>query len=215
MTVWTIGHSNVGVEVLIESLKRSAIEVLCDIRRFPMSRRNPQFNREELAASLAEVGIEYQHWPSLGGRRTPSKDTINLGLRDAGFRGFADYMWTPEFEEAIVGAARPRGNEATRRHVRGGRAMAMPPLVDLGRPPGTRRRSEAHRGRQRAPREDGAVRAGAGWSRRVSSVAVSPWRTAISCQFVDCRACFLSEREGAGQLRPYRRTLRRQPGAVR
>ena len=102
MTVWTIGHSNVGVDVLIESLKRSAIEVLCDIRRFPMSRRNPQFNREELAASLAEVGIEYQHWPSLGGRRTPAKDSINLGLRDAGFRGFADYMWTPEFDEAIA-----------------------------------------------------------------------------------------------------------------
>jgi uncharacterized protein (DUF488 family) len=102
VTVWTIGHSNVGIEVLIESLKGSDIEVLCDIRRFPMSRRNPQFNREELAASLSEAGIEYQHWPSLGGRRTPAKDSINLGLRDAGFRGYADYMWSPEFNEAFA-----------------------------------------------------------------------------------------------------------------
>jgi uncharacterized protein (DUF488 family) len=102
VTVWTIGHSNVGVDVLIESLKGSDIEVLCDIRRFPMSRRNPQFNREELAASLVEAGIEYQHWPSLGGRRTPAKDSINLGLRDAGFRGYADYMWMPEFNQAFA-----------------------------------------------------------------------------------------------------------------
>jgi len=102
MTVWTIGHSNMDIEVLIDVLKGASIEVLCDIRRFPMSRRNPQFNRDDLAASLAEAGIEYQHWPSLGGRRTPSKDSINLGLRDAGFRGFADYMWTPEFDEALA-----------------------------------------------------------------------------------------------------------------
>lgn len=102
MTIWTVGHSNVGVELLIETLKNAGIEVLCDIRRFPMSRRNPQFNHDSLAASLAAAGIEYQHWPSLGGRRTASKDSINLGLRDAGFRGYADYMWTPEFEEALA-----------------------------------------------------------------------------------------------------------------
>jgi uncharacterized protein (DUF488 family) len=102
MTIWTVGHSNVGIEVLIEALKGAGIEVLCDIRRFPVSRRNPQFNRDALAASLAEAGIEYQHWASLGGRRTASKDSINLGLRDAGFRGFADYMWTDEFNEALA-----------------------------------------------------------------------------------------------------------------
>ena len=101
MAVWTIGHSNVAVEVLIAALKGSRIEVLCDIRRFAMSRRNPQFKQEALSATLASEGIEYQHWPSLGGRRTASKDTINLGLRDPGFRGFADYMWTPEFDEAM------------------------------------------------------------------------------------------------------------------
>jgi uncharacterized protein (DUF488 family) len=102
MEIWTVGHSNVGVEVLIHALKGAGIQVLCDIRRFPVSRRNPQFNREELAASLAEAAVEYQHWPSLGGRRTPARDSINLGLHDAGFRGFADYMWTPEFDEGIA-----------------------------------------------------------------------------------------------------------------
>jgi uncharacterized protein (DUF488 family) len=101
MTVWTAGHSNVGVETLIDALKSAGIKVLCDIRRFPMSRRNPQFNRDALAASLAAAGIEYQHWPELGGRRTPAKDSLNLGLRDAGFRGFADYMWTQEFDAAL------------------------------------------------------------------------------------------------------------------
>jgi uncharacterized protein (DUF488 family) len=88
--------------MLLEALTGAGIEVLCDIRRFPMSRRNPQFNQDALAASLADAGIEYQHWPTLGGRRTASKDSINLGLRDAGFRGFADYMWTPEFDEALA-----------------------------------------------------------------------------------------------------------------
>lgn len=101
MTVWTIGHSNVAVEVLLSGLQGSGIEVLCDIRRFPMSRRNPQFNEDALRASLAKAGIEYQHWPSLGGRRSASKDSINLGLRDAGFRGFADYLWTRECDEAV------------------------------------------------------------------------------------------------------------------
>jgi uncharacterized protein (DUF488 family) len=90
------------VAALIEALTGAGIEVLCDIRRFPLSRRNPQFNHDALAASLAEAGIEYQHWPSLGGRRTAAKDSINLGLRDAGFRGFADYMATPEFEAALA-----------------------------------------------------------------------------------------------------------------
>ena len=100
-TVWTIGHSNVEAGVLIEALHGAAIDVLCDIRRFPMSRRNPQFNRDDLAVTLAQAGIEYQHWASLGGRRTPGDASPNMGLRDAGFRGFADYMTTPDFNQAL------------------------------------------------------------------------------------------------------------------
>ena len=102
-TVWTVGHSNVEFARLLAMLKPAGIEVLFDVRRFPMSRRNPQFNGEAMAISLAAEGIEYRHWPGLGGRRTPSADSINLGLRDPGFRAFADYMWTGEFEEALAG----------------------------------------------------------------------------------------------------------------
>jgi uncharacterized protein (DUF488 family) len=101
-TIWTLGHSNVLAAKLIETLKGASIALLVDIRRFPMSRRNPQFNREALSASLREAGIDYLHAPELGGRRTPNRDSINLGLRDAGFRGFADYMWTPEFDVALA-----------------------------------------------------------------------------------------------------------------
>ena len=101
-TIWTVGHSNVPVSQLIETLSKASIGLLVDIRRYPMSRRNPQFNSDALAASLREAGIDYRHAPELGGRRTPQPDSFNLGLRDAGFRGFADYMWTPEFDAALA-----------------------------------------------------------------------------------------------------------------
>jgi uncharacterized protein (DUF488 family) len=100
--VWTVGHSNVPLAKLLETLAGASIALLVDIRRYPMSRRNPQFNGEALAASLADAGIEYRHAPELGGRRQPNADSFNLGLRDAGFRGFADYMWTPEFDSALT-----------------------------------------------------------------------------------------------------------------
>ena len=110
-TVWTCGHSNVPAAALIDALTGAGIEVLWDIRRFPMSRRNPQFNHDALAASLAEASIEYQHWPSLGGRRSATKDTVNLGLRDPGFRGFADYMATPEFDAAFASLVAEAGGK--------------------------------------------------------------------------------------------------------
>ncbi len=101
-SIWTVGHSNVPAAQLIETLTKASIELLVDIRRYPMSRRNPQFNSDALAASLREAGIDYRHAPELGGRRTPHPDSFNLGLRDTGFRGFADYMWTPEFDAALA-----------------------------------------------------------------------------------------------------------------
>jgi uncharacterized protein (DUF488 family) len=101
LTIWTVGHSNVRFEVLLDALRSADIRLLFDVRMYPMSRRHPQFNRERLSQSLAEAGIEYRHLPSLGGRRKPEADSINLGLRDEGFRGFADYMQTPEFDEAL------------------------------------------------------------------------------------------------------------------
>jgi uncharacterized protein (DUF488 family) len=101
LAIWTVGHSNVLFEALLDALRSADIRLLFDVRMYPMSRRHPQFNRERLSQSLAEAGIEYRHMPSLGGRRKPEVDSINLGLRDEGFRGFADYMQTSEFDEAL------------------------------------------------------------------------------------------------------------------
>ena len=100
-TIWTVGHSNVPAEVLLDALRSAEIQRLVDVRMFPQSRRNPQFNRDRLAATLGEAGIEYTHMPSLGGRRTPREDSANQGLKDEGFRGFADFMATPPFERAL------------------------------------------------------------------------------------------------------------------
>jgi uncharacterized protein (DUF488 family) len=100
-TVWTVGHSNVPFEALLDALRSAEIRILFDVRMYPQSRRNPQFNRDRLSQSLAEAGIEYRHMPSLGGRRKPDEASINRGLRDEGFRGFADYMQTPDFDAAL------------------------------------------------------------------------------------------------------------------
>jgi len=72
-----------------------------DVRRFPGSRRHPQFNSADLATSLSESGIAYRHAPELGGRRTPRRDSRNTAWRHASFRGYADYMETPEFAAAL------------------------------------------------------------------------------------------------------------------
>jgi uncharacterized protein (DUF488 family) len=99
--VWTIGHSNHPVEALIATLISARIELLVDVRRYPGSSRNPQFNRDVLAATLARHRIEYIHAAGLGGRRQPLPESANTGLRNAGFRGFADYMTTMEFNAAL------------------------------------------------------------------------------------------------------------------
>ena len=71
------------------------------MRTFPGSRRYPHFNRDALAASLAERGVAYAHRPALGGRRRPRPDTRNTAWRNEGFRGYADHMETPEFRDAL------------------------------------------------------------------------------------------------------------------
>jgi len=100
-TIYTIGHSTQRVEALLDALLQHEIASLWDIRRYPASRRNPQYNSAALARSLADAGIDYRHVPDLGGRREPASDSINTGLRDEGFRGFADYESTALFTEAL------------------------------------------------------------------------------------------------------------------
>ena len=101
MTVFTIGHSTRAIDAFIELLRAHGVQRLIDVRTIPQSRHNPQFGSERLAASLEQAGIQYTHMPGLGGLRRPRKDSVNLGWRNASFRGYADYMQTPEFEENL------------------------------------------------------------------------------------------------------------------
>ncbi len=96
--VLTIGHSTRPLPSLIELLQANSVTRVVDVRTMPRSRRNPQFNRETLPDALQAVGIDYVHMPGLGGLRHPRADSLNAGWRNDSFRGFADYMQTPEFE---------------------------------------------------------------------------------------------------------------------
>ena len=99
--VFTIGHSTHPIAEFVQILKANGVKRVIDIRTIPRSRHNPQFNGEALAESLRASGIAYLHIKKLGGLRHPSKESINLGWRNSGFRGFADYMQTPEFDAAL------------------------------------------------------------------------------------------------------------------
>ena len=101
LTVFTIGHSTRPIDEFLDLLRAHAIRQLLDIRTIPKSRRNPQFNTDALAESLQGAGIRYVHMKDLGGLRHPKRDSINLAWRNASFRGFADYMQTPAFAEAL------------------------------------------------------------------------------------------------------------------
>ncbi|MCS7311529.1 MAG: DUF488 domain-containing protein [Acidobacteria bacterium] len=104
MTTWTVltvGHSNRSLEDFIRLLMAHGIEFLADVRRFPGSRRNPQFNKGTLLDALGSYGILYQPFPELGGWRAPQPDSPHRGLTSPGFRGYADYMETPEFDRAV------------------------------------------------------------------------------------------------------------------
>ena len=102
-TLYTIGHSTRTLEELIAALRAHQIETLVDVRTYPMSRRLPHFNRENLEKALAEAGIRYVWMKDLGGLRKKSlAESPNVALRNASFRNYADYMLTPEFEGAMA-----------------------------------------------------------------------------------------------------------------
>jgi uncharacterized protein (DUF488 family) len=98
----TIGHSNRPLDELIGMLQAHGVDLLVDVRTVPKSRYNPQFNTDSLPAPLRQAGIEYLHMPGLGGLRHARKDSINTGWRNDSFRGYADYMQTPEFDAALA-----------------------------------------------------------------------------------------------------------------
>lgn len=107
--VLTIGHSTRTLPVFLEMLRSHGVKRLVDVRTVPRSRHNPQFNRETLPEALSAAGIRYTHMPGLGGLRHPRADSANTAWRNDSFRGFADYMQTPEFAtniEALIERAR-------------------------------------------------------------------------------------------------------------
>jgi uncharacterized protein (DUF488 family) len=102
LPVFTIGHSTRPIEDFIALLKAHEIQLLVDVRTVPRSRHNPQFNRDVLPGSLRSANIDYRHMAELGGLRHARKDSTNLAWRNLSFRGFADYMETPEFEKGLA-----------------------------------------------------------------------------------------------------------------
>jgi len=96
-TIHTIGHSTRTIEIFTDLLRAHAVELVIDVRRWPASKRNPQFQREALASSLRESRIEYFWRGDLGGFRKPAPDSINTAWQVGAFRAYADFMLTPEF----------------------------------------------------------------------------------------------------------------------
>lgn len=101
MIIFTLGHSTRTTAQFIELLKLNKITTLVDVRTIPKSRHNPQFNQDELQQTLENEDIKYFHLKELGGLRHSKKDSINTAWKNLSFRGFADYMQTPEFEDGI------------------------------------------------------------------------------------------------------------------
>jgi len=99
--IFTLGHSTLPIERFIALLRAYGIERLVDIRTVPRSRHNPQFNDTTLASTLAAEGVEYVPMQTLGGLRHARKDSTNTGWRNASFRGYADYMQTEQFHDAL------------------------------------------------------------------------------------------------------------------
>jgi uncharacterized protein (DUF488 family) len=112
-TIWTIGHFTRALEEFLAMLLASGIRCVVDIRSSPGSRKYPHFDKEALRASLVQHGFTYHHFESLGGRRKARKDSKNTVWRNASFRGYADYMETPSFDDSIAALEEIASNEPT------------------------------------------------------------------------------------------------------
>lgn len=109
--IWTVGHSNRTLDAFLGILAAHGVSRVADVRRYPGSRRWPHFSAASLAESLPAAGIDYVGMPELGGRRKPRPDSPHTAWRVEAFRGYADYMDTPEFRSALEkleDIARPR-----------------------------------------------------------------------------------------------------------
>jgi uncharacterized protein (DUF488 family) len=100
-TLFTLGHSVRPLTEFLDVLRDAGVGQLVDVRSVPRSRHNPQYEREALERSLPAAGVAYRHAPSLGGFRRAGRDSPNAGWEHPSFRGYADYLATPEFGAAL------------------------------------------------------------------------------------------------------------------
>jgi len=103
--VFTIGHGRRPAEELLACLRDAGVQTLIDVRRFPGSRRNPQFNQAAIAETVREAGIAYRHAEELGGRRSSEPGEERFGcIRVGAFRSYAARMGTASWQEALAAA---------------------------------------------------------------------------------------------------------------
>jgi uncharacterized protein (DUF488 family) len=100
--ILTVGHSTLSLQDFTALLDGYGVRRLVDVRTIPRSRHNPQFNADVLAQQLPAAGIDYRQMPALGGLRHSRKDSPNTGWRNQSFRGYADYMQTEQFQQALA-----------------------------------------------------------------------------------------------------------------
>lgn len=98
----TVGHGAATAEAFADLLVDAGLSTVVDVRRFPGSRRHPQFGRDAMTAWLSDLGITYRWLPALGGRRRAVDGSPHVGLRDPAFRGYADHMATAEFAQGVA-----------------------------------------------------------------------------------------------------------------
>jgi uncharacterized protein (DUF488 family) len=105
MNVWTIGHGTRPAEELVSVVREAGVRTLVDVRRFPGSRHNPQFNEHALAAVLTEGDVAYRHAVELGGHLAgePGEDRFGC-LRIGAFRSYSARMGTERWQAALAGA---------------------------------------------------------------------------------------------------------------
>lgn len=102
MVILTVGHSTRSIDEFVALLRAHDVDALADVRRYPGSRRHPQFGRDALAEALRAAGIAYEHIEELGGRRDASPDSPNTAWRNEQFRGYADHMRSRAFARGLA-----------------------------------------------------------------------------------------------------------------
>jgi uncharacterized protein (DUF488 family) len=102
LTLWTVGHSTRPISDFLGVLAEYRIELVADVRRFPGSRSQPQYQQSALEPALQPAGIGYIWLPGLGGRRRPVSDTPNTSWRHPAFRGYADHLAGEEFAAGLL-----------------------------------------------------------------------------------------------------------------